>query len=118
MDQNYQGTPLMVKQSKLTPSVLNQVQQFTKKVKQAKIPISQVIVFGSHAKGTAHEWSDIDVCIVSPQFTNNHWDPMMSLTRLIDAQTIDIEAHPMHPDDLNNKYDTLATEVRKYGIVI
>lgn len=35
-----------------------------------KLHIKKVIVFGSHAKGVAQKWSDIDVCIISPKFKN------------------------------------------------
>lgn len=106
----------MAKQTTLTQSVLNQVRLFAKKVQKQSIPVDQVIVFGSHAKGTAHKWSDIDVCIVSPRFGRNGFDELVRLLKLKDDQTIDIEAHPMSPRDLMNKYDTLASEIRKYGI--
>ncbi len=106
----------MAKQTKLRKSVLDQVKLYVDLVKSTKIPIEKVIVFGSQAKGTAHKWSDIDVCIVSPSFRGDHWDPMIKLAHLKDDSTIDIEAHPMSPRDLMNKYDTLASEIRKYGI--
>ena len=106
----------MAKQTKLRKSVLDHVKLYVDLVKSTKIPIEKVIVFGSQAKGTAHKWSDIDVCIVSPSFRGDHWDPMIKLAHLKDDSTIDIEAHPMSPRDLMNKYDTLASEIRKYGI--
>lgn len=30
--------------------------------------IERVFLFGSHAKGYSHKWSDIDVCVISPRF--------------------------------------------------
>lgn len=106
----------MAQKTKLKKTVLNQVRLYAERVKQAKIPLEKVIVFGSQVKGTAHKWSDIDVCIVSSTFSGDHWDPMIKLAHLKDDATIDIEAHPMSPRDLLNKYDTLASEIRKYGI--
>lgn len=106
----------MVKKTKLSKSVLDQVKLFAGQVKHANIPVDKYIVFGSHAKGIAHKDSDIDVCVVSPNFHDSHWDSMITLTHLTDDSTIDIEAHPMSPRDLMNKYDTLASEIRKYGI--
>jgi len=35
---------------------------------EEKLPVDKVIIFGSQAKGKAHKWSDIDVCIISPKF--------------------------------------------------
>lgn len=33
------------------------------------IEVSQVILYGSHAKGNPKEYSDIDVAVVSPAFS-------------------------------------------------
>ena len=99
----------MAKQANLTQSVLDQVKLFVERVKHAKIPVEKVIVFGSHAKGTAHRWSDIDVCIVSSKFGRNGFDELVRLLKLKDDSTIDIEVHPMSPQDLANKYSTLAS---------
>ena len=32
------------------------------------IPIDRGVIFGSHARGTATAWSDIDLLVVSPRF--------------------------------------------------
>lgn len=32
------------------------------------LPVTQAYLFGSHAKGLARRWSDIDICILSPAF--------------------------------------------------
>lgn len=32
------------------------------------IPIERGVIFGSHARGTATQWSDIDLLVVSPRF--------------------------------------------------
>jgi predicted nucleotidyltransferase len=39
--------------------------------KQKKLSIKKVIIFGSYVKGGQRKWSDIDVCIISPKFTDN-----------------------------------------------
>lgn len=106
----------MAKKTKLDKSVVDQVKLFAKQVKAAKIQVDKFIVFGSHAKGIAHKDSDIDLCVVSPNYDDDHWDSALKLTRLRDHSTIDIEVHPMSPQDLLNKYDTLTSEIRKYGI--
>ena len=36
-----------------------------------KIKVDQIILFGSYAKDTAHEYSDIDIAIVSPELDKN-----------------------------------------------
>lgn len=33
-----------------------------------RVRVQQAILFGSHARGAADEWSDVDVAVVSPDF--------------------------------------------------
>lgn len=35
---------------------------------QPEVRVEKVILFGSHARGTAHEWSDIDIAVISNDF--------------------------------------------------
>ena len=52
----------------LEQSVLISVRNYLSAVKEAGIPVSFAVVFGSQAKGTWNEWSDIDLLVVSPHF--------------------------------------------------
>ena len=87
-------------------------------IAKKKYPIDQVIIFGSHSKGTSHAWSDIDVCLVSSKFGNNFFKEKSQLRYLTIPVSTKIEPTPMHPDMLKSKYNTLASEIRKYGIEI
>ncbi|MEK6709501.1 MAG: nucleotidyltransferase domain-containing protein [Nitrospinota bacterium] len=33
-----------------------------------KMPVEKIIFFGSHARGRAHKWSDVDLIVVSKKF--------------------------------------------------
>lgn len=79
------------------------------------IPIEQLILFGSYAKGTAKPWSDVDVCVVSSTFGKNSYDERVRLAKLTLMVDTMIEPHPYHPNDLNNPYDSLAQEIRMWG---
>ncbi|MBI5561522.1 MAG: nucleotidyltransferase domain-containing protein [Deltaproteobacteria bacterium] len=46
------------------------VAAYLKTVEDNGIPISFGVIFGSQAKGTAHEWSGIDLVVVSARFDN------------------------------------------------
>lgn len=35
---------------------------------EPEVRVDLVILFGSHARGTAHEWSDIDIAVISNDF--------------------------------------------------
>ncbi len=52
----------------LEPSVLRSVQQYLAAVAANGITVECGVVFGSQASGHAHDWSDIDLLVVSSQF--------------------------------------------------
>ena len=55
----------------LTEEQLNNIiDNYISKLKQ-KINIEQIILYGSYANGNAHEWSDIDLYIVSKDLPEN-----------------------------------------------
>ncbi|MCF8297266.1 MAG: nucleotidyltransferase domain-containing protein [Saprospiraceae bacterium] len=81
-----------------------------------KFDIQSVILFGSYAKGTNHDDSDIDIAIVLTH-VNDIIDAqieMMKLRRKIDLR---IEPHPFEYEDFN-RTNPLANEIFKYGIDI
>ena len=52
----------------LEQSVLTAVTAYIEAVRQHGIPVDHAVVFGSQVSGHAHEWSDIDLLVVSPLF--------------------------------------------------
>jgi predicted nucleotidyltransferase len=52
----------------LEQSVLKSVQNYLAAVAANGISVERGVVFGSQATGHAHEWSDIDLLVVSSQF--------------------------------------------------
>lgn len=52
----------------LEQDVLKAAQKYLAALKQAGIDVEFAVIFGSQAKGQTHEWSDIDLVVVSPQF--------------------------------------------------
>lgn len=48
-----------------------EIQKFIETLKNDKLPINKVILFGSFAKGKQNAWSDIDLCVISPKFKNS-----------------------------------------------
>ncbi len=49
-------------------SVVKSVQDYLQAVSNQGIPVGYGIVFGSQARGNMHEWSDIDLLVVSPHY--------------------------------------------------
>lgn len=69
-------------------------------IKLLEIPVEQVILFGSYAKGTERDWSDIDIVVVSPAFHGGTKEDYLLLCRAARKITPQIEAIPLRPKDL------------------
>ena len=82
---------------------------------QKKYRIDDAYLYGSFAKGTSHRWSDIDIAIVSPDFSDDLFEERLLLMRL--ASTIDdrIEPRPFKKK-LFDRNDPLVDEIQKNGI--
>ncbi len=82
---------------------------------QQRQRIEAAYLYGSQVKGTATEWSDIDLAIISPGFSSDSFNERLSLMRL--AAEIDdrIEPHPFRPQDFNSS-NPLASEIRNTGV--
>lgn len=104
-------------QTKLDQSILRIVQAYKKSLEN-DLRVEKVIIFGSQAKGTAKSWSDIDVAVVSRNFGHDRIDEGVLLSRYTDTIDFRIEPHPFHPDELDDKWSSLANEIRTYGIVV
>ena len=86
-------------------------------VKQNDINVERVYLFGSHARGTATEDSDIDIAIISRDFKGDRFDDrrkLIPLRRKIDRR---IEPMPFVPEDFNAA-NPLALEILTHGIEI
>ena len=107
----------MVKRN-LDKKILDKIQDYKKILEKNKIKIDKLILFGSYAKGTQKEWSDIDLCVVSPQFGRNRFDERVKLMKLSIGGWENIEPHPYNLKNLKDKWDPLASEITKYGLEI
>jgi uncharacterized protein len=79
-----------------------------------KYHIVTAYIYGSFSKGTAKDWSDIDLALVSPDFADDTFEDRVNLMRI--AASIDdrIEPHPFNADRFNRN-DPLADEIQKEG---
>jgi len=108
----------MAKKTILNDTPDRLIVRYHQALRDAGIPVEKLILFGSYARGTARQWSDIDLCVVSQTFGKNRHDErivLMGLTHKIDPM---IEPHPYNSKDLQDPYDPIAAEIRKYGKVI
>jgi predicted nucleotidyltransferase len=68
------------------------------------MPIDHVYLFGSYAKGTAGDDSDVDLCFFSGDFENKpSFDVMSQLCRMTRKyRSVDIEPHAFPTSELQN----------------
>jgi len=50
------------------PRILSTVRRYLRGVDEQGIPVRFGVLYGSWATGRVHEWSDIDLIVVSPRF--------------------------------------------------
>lgn len=96
--------------------ILDTVNKFIEEIKK-HYNITTIILFGSYAKGTENEDSDIDIAVVSDDF-DDIYDCMahlMGLTWNIDAR---IEPHPIKKKDFEEVSDYFIREVIDTGIKV
>jgi len=82
-------------------------------VVKEKFSYAKIVLFGSHAKGTQTEESDIDIAVILKDYSSlmDIQLDLMRLRRKIDSR---IEPHPFRERDfeINNP---LVSEIVKYG---
>ena len=77
-----------------------------------------MFLFGSHAKGSAHTWSDIDVAVVHDAFLATRGKEKSLLFEKGKTVHLRVELLSFRPEDLKNKYSAIAQEVQRSGIAV
>jgi len=80
--------------------------QFIKETKK-RISVQKIILFGSHAKGTAGRFSDIDIAVISPSFAR--MNELRRIKLLLDCAhrikynlPVDMETFGYTPEEYEN----------------
>lgn len=118
MDDRSEGDIFMDQVSILADTPVNLIKKYRQVLVDSGIPIEQMILFGSYAKGTAKPWSDVDVCVVSPIFGKDSHDEMVRLMNLTRSVENMIEPHPYNAAGLADPWDPLAHEILTHGKII
>ena len=105
----------MVK-SKINIDILKSIEKYIKEISKY-YRIDHIILFGSYAKGTNHNDSDIDIAVVSKDITDSFDDgvKLMSLTWGIDTR---IEPHAIKTEDFDIVDTPFIDEIIQTGIEI
>ena len=86
-------------------------------VSAAGIPIYKAYLFGSAACGRNHEYSDIDVALVSDKFTGVLFDDRKALNPFVIRIDSSLELHPFTVIDFSPD-NPFANEIMKSGVLV
>lgn len=101
----------------VSAKVIDIINSFIEEAAKNNVKISNAVLFGSHAKGTNTEWSDIDIAIISEDFSGNRFLDSEKIADAIIKTSIDIESHTYRPEDFNTS-NPFVKEILSYGIRI
>lgn len=108
----------MAQKRGLSQEIRRKILKYLTFLEKEGIKVEKAIVFGSYAKGNIRPWSDIDVCLISRQFGKDIFEEGLKVSKIARKVDFLIEPHPYHPADFREKYDPLASEIRKHGIAV
>jgi predicted nucleotidyltransferase len=102
--------------AEIPPAIKENVLRFLALVRKSN-RIKAAYLYGSYVQGTATEWSDIDVAIVSPDFADNEFAARVALLRLAAEIDTRIEPAPFAPTDFDPD-NPLVSEIQRTGIAL
>jgi predicted nucleotidyltransferase len=99
-------------------TVLKTVGQFKEALEANGIRIEKLILYGSYALDTAIEGSDIDLVVISPNFSDkSYWERIDILTEAIYKVLAPIDAFAFTPEEWKSE-KSLIFDYAKNGISV
>lgn len=101
----------------VTDTAIEIIKRYIAELAHHNIPVREAILFGSYARGTVKEESDIDVALISNSFTGDRFADRRAIVpfrRKIDNR---IEPMPFRPEHFAEG-GALADEIKRTGIRI
>jgi uncharacterized protein len=95
---------------------IEQVKNFLNEVKNIGLVLNKVILFGSSARDEMNDCSDIDLLLVSDNFSLNFFENIRLYSK-INIRYPDIETHP-YPTGYFLESDPFIEEIKRTGIEI
>jgi predicted nucleotidyltransferase len=81
------------------------------------IPVHRAYLFGSVASGKNHEYSDIDVAIVSEKFVGIPFDDRRTLNPYVLQIDSSLELHPFSISDFSDD-NPFVNEIKQTGLIV
>ena len=97
--------------------ILEKLKRFLGMVSASGLHIERAILFGSYAKGTGNTWSDIDIALVSKDFTGVGFYDRKRVNPFLIKVDSRIEPHPFRSEDFTEE-NPFVKEILKQGIEV
>jgi len=116
MDRKNRRPSRVSRKNGLSQSDRRKVDDYLQYLQTRGLSIQRAYVFGSRVRGKTHRWSDIDVCVISPDFGPRN-DGISYLWRALRKTDVSAGIEPVgfHPNDFIEDVP-LVCEILKYGL--
>jgi len=94
--------------------VLKAINHFLEEVEGSDLRLASAYLYGSHAEGTAHPDSDIDVALISGDFTGDWLEDHKKIVGALLRSDSRIEPVRFHPEQFCDEHP-LAWEIKTKG---
>lgn len=100
--------------AQIAPDVIASVERFLAAVRQ-RLRIDAAYLYGSQVTSSARPWSDIDVAVISSDFSDDLFQERVALMQCAAAIDDRIEPQPFTPARFGPN-DPLASEISRNGV--
>ena len=107
----------MAKKSINNKLIMEIVQKYVEKICE-NYKVEAIILFGSYAKGTEHEDSDIDIAVITDDIKTDKFDEELNLMKLRRGIDYRIEPHIISIADYENDETPFVVEIKNTGIKV
>ena len=102
---------------KVPVKITRLLKKYIEKLEENQIPIRQAVLFGSYAAGGSHEWSDIDIALVSDVFEGIRIKDRSKIRKITLDISTDLSPLPFRPEEFTPE-DPFVREIIEHGIII
>lgn len=92
--------------------IIKAVEEFVLSANESSLTIDRILLFGSYAKGYPHTYSDIDLAVFSPQFSDNPFENNKAIRFTKRLPQMQLHLYPITEYDENE----FVHEIKKHAI--
>lgn len=101
----------------ISETIIRDIRQLIAELDKENIKIERAILLGSQVRGSATEWSDIDVALVSPDFSGSRFDDNCRIRKIKLRANKHFDTHPFTREDFDAS-PFAQEEILRYGVEV